>query len=242
MCEANRMNAADHRRTWLVVLLALGVGFVAAAQPTNAPENATARSEPASPQKFDESAFRIVAERNIFNANRSGGAVRLPSRRPTSVEFFALVGTMEYEKGAFAFFEGSSSEFTKAIKADSVIGGHKLMSIAATGVKLEADGKEIELPVGSQMRREDQGAWQVTETRGGFSTSSSANGESSSRNGRSERNDFSSRSRRDDDSSSRRNGNLESGSRPPAAAAATPSANEDEVLKRLMERREKESQ
>jgi len=235
------MNAENHGwRAWLVALLVFGVCFSVTAQSTNSPDNAPARVESAA-QSFEESSFRIVTERNIFNANRSGGQVRGPSRRPTTVEYFALVGTMDYEKGTFAFFDGSSSQFTKVMKANDVIAGHKLLSISANSVKLEADGKESELPVGSQMRREDEGAWQVSETRGGLSTTSNGNGDSSSRSSRPDRGDASSRSRREDDSSSRRSENSEPTNRS-SGSSATPSANEDEVLKRLMERREKESQ
>jgi len=235
------MKAANHEQTWLAVLLAFGVALNTAAQPASGGDNAPARVEPTS-RGLDESAFRIVSERNIFNANRSGaGQVRGPSRRPSSVEWFTLVGTMEYEKGTFAFFEGSSSQLTKVMKAEEVIAGHKVLGISADGVKLQADGKDIELPVGSQMRREDEGAWQVAEARGGSNLASSANGESSSRNGRTDRGDSSSRSRRDD-SSPRGNDNSTSSSRPATSTTAPTGANEDEVLKRLMERREKESQ
>lgn len=236
LCERSFMNAAKHgRRAWLFALLVSGLNFEIVAQSTNTP----ARVEPVS-QKFDESAFRIVAERNIFNANRSGGQVRLPSRRPTSVEFFTLVGTMDYEKGTFAFFDGSSSELTKVMKPNDVIAGHKLLSISANSVKLEADGKECELPVSSQMRREDEGAWQMAEARVGLSATSSGNGDASSRYSRSDRSDTSSRSRRDD-SAPRRSENSESTNRSTSSTPA-PNANEDEILKRLMERREKESQ
>jgi hypothetical protein len=165
----------------------------------------------------DDSAFRIVSERNIFNANRSGGQVRLSTRRPTRVESFALVGTMAYEKGAFAFFEGSSSEFTKVLKTDGVIAGHKLVDILADAVKLEADGKILELPIGSAMRREDEGTWHPGESVAGsasFSATSSRDGSAS---------DHSSRS----------------GSAPTSSAL---SVNQSEILKRLMERREKDSQ
>lgn len=241
MCERSYMTAANHGWTWWVALLAIGIGSHVLAQSTNNEGKVPARTEP-SPQRFDESAFRIVSQRNIFNANRSGGGqVRGPSRRPSNVEYFALVGTMDYEKGTFAFFEGSSSQLTKVMKANEVIAGHKLVEISADGVKLEADSKPIDLAVGSQMRREDEGAWQVSETRGGFSAASISNGDSSSRNSRPDRSDSSSRSRRDEDSTLRRNGNSESNNRSSASKAPT-SGNEDEVLKRLMERREKESQ
>jgi hypothetical protein len=236
------------RQTWpalLVALMLTATSIGVSAQSTNAPavtSSTPARVE-AAPPRLDEAAFRIIAERNIFNANRSGGTVRpsTPTRRPATVETFALVGTMAYEKGTFAFFEGSRSEFTKVLKADGIIAGHKLLNIQAKSVTLEADGKEIELPVGSQMRREDEGAWQVSEARGGIALAASASSDSSNRSGRSDRGGDSSRSRRDGDTSSRPSDGSESGS-PPTATAPTSSADEAEILKRLMERRERESQ
>lgn len=227
--------------------------YCVAAQSTNHPATrgptVAPRLAPRS-QGLDESAFRLVTERNIFNANRSGGTVRGPSPRPARIETFTLVGTMAYAKGVFAFFEGSNSEFTKVMKADGVIAGHKLRDIYANGVKLEADGREIELPVGAQMRREDEGTWHVAETSGrsgGSSYASSRNGDSAGRDsaGRYSRSarsgDSSSRSRREGDSSRDRSENPESSSR--SSSNAIPSgADQAEILKRLMERREKESQ
>jgi hypothetical protein len=139
----------------------------------------------ASASQLDESAFRIVSERNVFNANRSGGQVRLSTRRTSRVESFALVGTLAYEKGAFAFFDGSSSEFTKVLKPNGVIAGHKLVDILTDGVKLEADGKTFELAIGSAMRREDEGAWHPGEgVTGGNGASSGRDGDDSSRSRR----------------------------------------------------------
>jgi hypothetical protein len=232
---------------WLAIVLLAAVGFTAAAQDTNnagtnttpatnAPAKAPAsegkpaadsgvapRADSTSP-RLDESAFRIVSERNIFDANRSGGQVRLSSRRAARVESFKLVGTIAYEKGAFAFFEGSSSELTKVLKPEGVIAGHKLVDILADGVKLEADGKTMDLAVGSAMRREDEGAWRPGDA--------AANSGSSS-------------SRRDDEDSSRsrRGGdrdNRSSSSERAAANSSGSSADQAEVLKRLMEKREKE--
>ena len=222
--------------------------YCGAAQSTNNPANDGPSDPPRveSPAHgLDESAFRVVPERNIFNANRSGGTVRGPSQRPARIEFFTLVGTMAYEKGAFAFFEGSNSEFTKVMKTDGVIAGHKLMDIHASSVKIEADGKEIELPVGSQMRREDEGTWHLAESSrgGGASNPSSRNGDSSSRNSRSGRaGDSSSRSRRDGESSRGRSENPAETSTRSSSNTSTSSADPAEILKRLMERREKESQ
>jgi len=236
LCDCSCVNTTRQDwRNWLVTLLVAAAGFNLAAQPTNSPAGANgppARVEPA-PPATGESAFSIIAERNIFNANRSGGQVRLESRRPAQIETFTLVGTMAYEKGTFAFFEGSSSEFTKAMKADSVIAGHKLVDIYANSVKLEADGKNIELPIGSQMRREDAGLWKVAVAEGrGTSGGGNASSNSSRRSSRSDRGGV---------ASPARSANSESAS-PSSPNTSSSSADQAEVLKRLMERREKESQ
>jgi hypothetical protein len=198
---------------------------------------APARTEFA-PVKLDEAAFRIISERNIFNANRSGGTVRSAStRRPTRVETFALTGTMAYEKGAFAFFEGSSSEFTKVLKTDGLIAGHKLVDILAHAVKLEMDGEVLELAIGSGMRREDQGAWKVTEVATAPEATAGGSGEASGRNSRN------GRSRRGEDTNADSTGSRGAETTSSAASSAAPSsAEQSDILKKLMERREKESQ
>lgn len=262
--EGDGVNAARHEwRLWLVAMLVAVAGFTASAQASGAasstnagmqstkvagqtssapPATASAppRLESAAPGQ-DESAFRIITERNIFDANRSGGTVRVNSRRPSVVETFTLVGTMAYGKGAFAFFEGSSADLTKVLKPAGIIAGHKLVDVYANSVKLDVDGREIELPVGSQMRREDEGTWQAAEARsGGNGAPPSGDGDSSSRSSRSDRGRDYSRSRREGSSSSRGESSESRG--PAPAQTSSPSVNQDEILKRLMERREKESQ
>lgn len=237
-CELGGVKPGSQaRRVWPVALLLAAAGISATAQPTNRPPdtNAPPHVEATAPRQLDEAAFRLIAERNIFNANRSGGQVRLATRRPARVESFSLVGTLAYEKGAFAFFEGSSSEFTKVAKPDSVIAGYKLVDIYPGSVKLEADGKQIELLIGSQMRREDAGTWQMAQGGGSAESESVSppgrNGEDSGR---------SSRSRRNSDSAPGRSELPVPAGKTPATAAPS-SAEQSEILKRLMERREKES-
>lgn len=228
-------------KLWCAVLAAVSLAaqFTPAQTNTNAPvvtepvtnavvtnpATATNTSSFAPPQKLDESAFKLIGERNIFNANRSGGQVRLATRRATRIESMKLVGTMAYDKGAYAFFEGSSSELTKAVKADGVIAGHKVVDVLVNSVKLEFGDKLIELPIGSALRREDEGDWHL----GDAVASSGAATAFVSR----DNNSRSSRSRR---------GETNSGSAAPAAAPAASSADQSEALKRLMERREKDSQ
>jgi len=270
MCERLNVSANEHsvlgahgvtRPTvalWLSLIVA-GGSFAAAQSTntqttTNAPAATQSMSRPAEaavlpPSKsygFDDSPFRIVAERNVFNANRSGGQVRLSSsHRPARVESFTLVGTLAYEKGAFAFFAGSSSELSKVVKTSGVIAGHKVVDVLANGVRLEADGKILELPIGSTMRREDEGTWKLGEgVTGNSGTSYASNREnghsspSSRRESPPEPATISSNSSADQSEIRK----LEKQDKKDyKKESKLDSKMESEILKRLMERREKES-
>ena len=113
------------------------------------------------PVSLDYAAFKIVVDRNIFDPNRyphRPGEVRVASK-PRSVDSLTLVGTMSYEKGTFAFFDGTSSDYKKALKLTDSIAGYKVTNIAANGVKLASGTNELELSVGAHLRREEDGPW-----------------------------------------------------------------------------------
>jgi hypothetical protein len=110
------------------------------------------------PAALDYSAFRIVADRNIFDPNR------FPRSNPDrvqrkAVDSFGLVGTMSYEKGDFAFFDGSSSDYKKVLKVSDTIAGYKVLAVLPDSVKLARSTNELVLAVGSQLRRQDDGTW-----------------------------------------------------------------------------------
>jgi len=127
--------------------------------------NLAAQEIQSAPRTEEYAAFRIITDRNIFNANRSGRPPRAnrEARRPSRVEAFALLGTMSYEKGRFAFFDGSSSDYRQTLKPEGTIAEFKVLEIGGNSVKLDRKGKQIDLRVGSQLRREDGGEWQVAE-------------------------------------------------------------------------------
>ncbi len=66
---------------------------------------------------------------------------------------------MSYEKGTFAFFDGTSSEYQKVLKLTDSIAGYKVTNIAPNSVKLVSGTNELELNVGEQLRREENGPW-----------------------------------------------------------------------------------
>lgn len=127
-----------------------GDGGASAATATNAPNRGT-----------DFAAFKIISDRNIFSPNRTTPSSRGETAREPKIENFSLVGTMSYDKGDFAFFDGSGSEYRKALKVADTIGGHKIVSIAADEVVVEAAEKRLTLKMGSQLRRVDEGPWEL---------------------------------------------------------------------------------
>ena len=145
MCRARPLGGVR----WLVVLV-MTHGFFAAAQQTNAPAGT------------DFQAFRIIAERNIFDPNRFPHTAR-SARRTTNnrAPAFSLVGTMSYKKGMLAFFDGTDSEYRKVLSQNGVIAGYKVTDITLRGVNLESAGKAVEMKVGAQMRQEGKDEWRL---------------------------------------------------------------------------------
>lgn len=159
-------------------------------------------------------AFRLIMERNIFDPNRSprqsASPRETPRPRPRTVESFRLVGVMSYEKGRFAFFDGTSADYRKALKHADEIAGFRVAAIGDGSVRLAKGDEQVELRVGSQMRREEAGSWQAAA--GGPEEMATATSVSPSATAAS----------------------------PNPAGAAGAGEPDNEVLKRLMQRREKE--
>ena len=163
----------------LALVLLTAAGRKAGAQTTN------------SSSRLDYPSFQIISDRNIFNPNRSGRSSRSTRKEPektVKIESFALVGTLSYEKGSFAIFDGSSSDYRTVLKPAESIAGHKIKEIAYDHVKLAStatNGTDIQLAVGMQMKRQDEEEWRPGARTGSFATSSapaasSTNSEASS--------------------------------------------------------------
>jgi len=123
--------------------------------------------------RLDYSAFKLIVDRNIFDPNRF--PLRQGARpRPKSVDSVTLVGTMTYAKGTFAFFDGTSSEYKKELKLNDVIAGYKVANIAFNGVQLAAGTNAVDLRVGMQLRREEDGPWLPSGQGGSFAVTPSS--------------------------------------------------------------------
>ena len=119
------------------------------------------------PVQRDFPSFRIIAERNIFNTTRSGrstaAAAPRETRRAARTDSFTLVGTMDYAKGSVAFFDGSDADYRKALKSEASIAGYQLVKILPDAVELARGSNTVHLRIGAQMRREDGGEWRAAD-------------------------------------------------------------------------------
>ncbi len=201
-------------KLWLLLTLALANGFFTAAQSNNV----------ASPTDY-ASFSRFITERNIFDPNRyprnaRDGRTRTttrPTRTQKAAPAFTLVGTMAYEKGLFAFFDGNNAELRKVLPASGDIAGYTVTEVTLTGVRLEtADKKEtVQMKIGEMMRQEGD-HWKPAGT--GVLDNSPNAGES-------------------DPAATTEDSATNPGSAPAAPAAAGPA---NDVLKKLMQQREQE--
>jgi hypothetical protein len=125
--------------------------------------------------------FRIISQRNIFDPNRSPrirpNVSRQNTRQGRTVDAFSLVGTMSYEKGKFAFFDGTGPQYKKVLQPGGNIAGYTVKDVTAKNVTLAANGKEFEMKVGTQLRNEGENSWQVS-TQKDLPTNADHNGES----------------------------------------------------------------
>lgn len=142
----------------LPVVMLLLVSAVAA--------GAATKSKPEKPGKTDEGfkEFVVITQRNVFNANRGltapvTAAPKAP--KPPKFEAFALLGTMSSERGAVAFFDGTSSIYRKAAHTGDKLGAYTVIAIGHDRVTLKSEVHEQCLPINMQFRREDQGEWQL---------------------------------------------------------------------------------
>lgn len=150
-----------------VVILLLATGRMMAQEPTN---SAAAAAPPTNAvTRLDLPSFQIISQRNIFDPNRRPRTEAKAQNisKPSQIDFFSLRGTMSYANQSVAFFDGSSSEYSKAVTRADSIAGYKIAEITFNHVKLAAGSNQtINLPVGSQMKRQDNGPWALVENPG----------------------------------------------------------------------------
>jgi len=105
-------------------------------------------------------AFQFARTRNIFDPNRQArseaprreqGPPKPPRSRPN---FLTLTGTMVTGGKSFAFFSGAGSESSKVAGVGERVSDYKIAAINPADVQLEKGGKSVALGVGKQLTLE----------------------------------------------------------------------------------------
>jgi hypothetical protein len=164
------MKRAEARAPILLLLfLALASGIAASAPDEGAP----ARPE--------YTGFKIITDRNIFDGARSRTSARnADDQTPVRLETITLVGTLTYEKGPYAFFDGSETSYQQVLEPGKSIAGYAITEIEGDQVKMIAGTNNFALRVGMQLRREGDGDWKVSSGSAGQTSLSPAGSSSGS--------------------------------------------------------------
>ncbi|MBX3739322.1 MAG: hypothetical protein KF715_21720 [Candidatus Didemnitutus sp.] len=117
---------------------------------------AAAPARPTAPVGFET--FQLISERNIFDPGRAPRSSRTIDDAPRG-DTLALVGTMRYEKGLFAFFDGSLPAFRKALHEGDTVADYTVTRIDQRGVELTRNGQKTPLAIGQQLQRPPGGDW-----------------------------------------------------------------------------------
>ncbi|MEY3535087.1 MAG: hypothetical protein RLZZ582_663 [Verrucomicrobiota bacterium] len=185
----------------------------------------THAAETNQPTVLDSKALaRRVAERNIFDPDRqprTRGESR-PIPKPVvavaaDAPEMGLVGVMTFQKGTFAFFDGNAAEYRKTLQLQALIAGHTVTAITPQSVTLsESNGPTVLLKVGQRLRKDAEGVWKLAAggTGEAFTRSSGSVGAGS--------------------------GAASSSSSSSATSTTEDPPGSDEILKRLLKKREQE--
>lgn len=129
-------------------------------------ERNAASAAPAAAKGADFTAFRSVPDLNIFDSSRYDRS-RSPSSgdgpaAPAS-QTITLVGTMDYAKGFFAFFDSSESAYRRVLPVGASIADFKITRIERDAVEFVRGDTVSRLRVAQQFRRADGADWTIAD-------------------------------------------------------------------------------
>jgi len=110
-------------------------------------------------QGFD--AYRILVVRNIFDPDRLPMASPEETRHPIvepapkAGDYVTLTGVMFNEGKGLAFFSGSRAEYDRVTGLEGEIAGAKVTGIAPSGIEVSRGGKKIVVAVGQTVPFDD---------------------------------------------------------------------------------------
>ena len=107
--------------------------------------------------------FRIIYERNMFNAHRIGLTPRSSREgRDASGDIVTLVGTLLDEKRAVAFFDSADPRYRRVLKEGNRLpSGHILKKVEQDGIIIARDTASAKVQVTQRLHRMENGDWEI---------------------------------------------------------------------------------
>ena len=102
-------------------------------------------------------AFRVLRTKNMFDPNRRPARIEA-APRPSAPALenrsssLSLTGTMVTDGKTLAFFTGTRADYSKVVSVGDTIADGKITAIRPTEVELERGGKPTVLAVGKQLQ------------------------------------------------------------------------------------------
>lgn len=105
--------------------------------------------------------FSLIIERNIFNPNRQKKEPERPVIETPKQDEISLVGTLVSETQRYAFFDGSSPEYSRVLAVGAEIGGGVIQTIDVSSIQLRLGEDDVSVPVGKRLVREEDQPWRL---------------------------------------------------------------------------------
>ena len=98
-------------------------------------------------------AFRLFHTRNVFDPDRRppravATETPAPTPAPARTDFVALTGVLLREDRSLAFFSGSRAEYNKVLSLRDRIAGAEITQILPAGVEIDRAGQKTQVAVG----------------------------------------------------------------------------------------------
>lgn len=172
--------------------------------------------------------FESIIYKNIFNPNRRPQRQDdIPEESTPDPDEHVLTGTMVTEKENFAFFEDARSGDIAVVSSGNTFLGFEVGNIENTKVILKKTDTAIEIPVLMALQKEMDKDWEIVSPSGRRASSSAG----SNRRGSSRR----------DDREPEQSGSSTPSSQPASEDSSGSGDVQNEVLKRLLEKRRQET-
>lgn len=143
-----------------ILLLVWSLGFEADAQRTS---NASGSSKTSALPASSSKPFEILNQRNIFDPTRKP-FVDQPARTPEpprKADNISLVGVFIGNDKELAIFESSVRGASGTYSEGDAIGGLKILSVGTEHVLLQDGQRTLDLPVGLALSRRENEAWRL---------------------------------------------------------------------------------